>query len=162
MHFVVVCSKLLYSMLRGDLYCSRARVRLCSPFRNYSVESFYNDVPECIGMKTFRKAREIHSFSMTFSSDAFLFLEGYFHKRCILTSKVILSYSCRGFMFYNLVYHDTPRIWWTQIWLWPALSVMSNSTRHQFMVFIHIRRTYTPRLGDTTLADQRTCVPRCR
>ena len=101
------------------LYCSRARVRLSSPFRYYLVESLYNDVPECIGMKTFRKAREIHSFSMTFSSDAFLFLEGYFNKRCILTCKVILSYSCLGFMLYNLVYHDTPRIWWTHIWLCP-------------------------------------------
>ena len=28
---------------------------LRSPFRNYSVEAFYKDVPECVGMKTFRK-----------------------------------------------------------------------------------------------------------
>ena len=26
---------------------------LRSPFRNYSVEAFYNDVPECVGVKTF-------------------------------------------------------------------------------------------------------------
>ena len=37
------------------LYCSRARMTLRSPFRNYSGEAFYNDVPECVGMKTFRK-----------------------------------------------------------------------------------------------------------
>ena len=73
------------------LYCSRARMRLRSPSRNHSVESFYNDVPDCVGMKTSRKACEIHSFSMTFSSDDFLCLEGYFHKRCILTPEVIIS-----------------------------------------------------------------------
>ena len=50
-------------------------------------------------------------FSMTFSSDAFLCLKSYFHERCILTPKVISSYSCLGFMFHDLVYHDTPRIW---------------------------------------------------
>ena len=61
--------------------CSRARMRLRSPFRNYSVEAFYDDVPECVGMKTSRKTREIHSFSMTFSSDDFLGLQGYFHKK---------------------------------------------------------------------------------
>ena len=63
-------------------------------------------------------------------------------------------------MFYNLVYHDTPRIWWTHIWLWPALSVMSNSTRDHFVVFNNIHQPYTPR--DATLADQRTCVYRYR
>ena len=31
--------------------------------------------------KPLEKAREIHNFSMSFSSDAFLFLEGYFHKK---------------------------------------------------------------------------------
>ena len=70
----------LYVKRRFVLYCSRARVRLCSPFRNYSVEAFYNDVPECIGMKAFRKACEIHSFSMTFSSNAFLFWKAIFIK----------------------------------------------------------------------------------
>ena len=158
-----MCSKLLYCILRGDLCCSyrsRARIGLRSPFRNYSVEAFYDDVPECVGMKTFRKTHEIHSSSMTFSSDAFLCLKSYFHKRCILTPKVISSYSCHGFMFHDLVYHDTPRIWWPHIWLWPALSVMSNSTSHHFMVFIYIRQPYTPR--DATMADQRTCVYRNR
>ena len=40
-------------VLRGEfvLYCSQARMTLRSPFRNYSVEAFYNDVPECVGMK---------------------------------------------------------------------------------------------------------------
>ena len=51
----------LYVKRRFVLYCSRARMRLCSPFRNYSV-----DVPECVGMKTFRKTHETHSFSMPF------------------------------------------------------------------------------------------------
>ena len=78
----------LYVKRRFVLYFLRERMRLCSPFRNYSVEA-----PECAGMKNFRKIHEIHSFSMTFSSDAFLCLEGYFHKRCILTTEVILSYS---------------------------------------------------------------------
>ena len=54
-------------------------MRLHSPFRNCSVEAFYNDVHECVGIKTFRKTREIHNFSMTFSSIASLCLEGYFH-----------------------------------------------------------------------------------
>ena len=145
-------------MLRGDLCCiAHEHEKDCVPhFVIIQLNPFINDVPECIGMKTYRKACEIHSFSMTFSSDAFPFLEGYFHKRCILTCKVILSYSCLGFVFHNLVYHDTPRILWTHIWLWPALTVMSNSTRHQFMIFIYIRRPCTPR--DATLADQRTCV----
>ena len=83
----------LYVKGRFMLYCSQARMRLRSPFCNYSVEAFYNDVHECVGMKNFRKTREIHSFSMTFSSDAFLCWVGYFHKRCILTPEVILSYS---------------------------------------------------------------------
>ena len=48
------------------LYRSRARMKLRSSIRNYSVEAFYNDVPECVGMKTSCKTREIHSFSMTF------------------------------------------------------------------------------------------------
>ena len=61
---------------------------------------------------------------------------------------------------YNLVYHDTPKIWWTHIWLWPALSVMSNSTSDHFVVFNNIHQPYTPR--DATLADQRTCVYRYR
>ena len=74
------------------LYSSQARMRSRSSFRNYSVEAFYNDVPECVGMKTSRKTREIHSFSLTFSSDDFLCLEGYFHKRCILTHAAILSW----------------------------------------------------------------------
>ena len=56
----------LYFKRRLVLYRSRARMRLRSPFRNYSVEAFYNDVPECVGMKTFRKTHEIHSSSMIF------------------------------------------------------------------------------------------------
>ena len=76
---------------RFVLYCSRARMRLRS--RNYSVEAFYNDVPECVEMKTFRKTREIHSFSVTISSDTFLCLEGYFHKKVPPNPEVILSYS---------------------------------------------------------------------
>ena len=158
-----MCSKLLYCILRGDLCCtyrSRARMRLRSPFLHYSVEAFYNDVPKCVGMKTFRKTHEIHSFSITFSSDAFRCLKSYFYKRCILAPKVISSYSCLGFMFHDFVYHDTPRIWWTHILLWPALSGMSNSARHHFVVFIYIRQPYT--LRDATLADQKTGVYRNR
>ena len=83
---VVVCVK-----RRCLLYCSQARMRLRSPLCNYSVEALHNDVPGCVGMKTSRKTREIRSFSMTFSSDDFLCLEGYFQKRCILTPEVILS-----------------------------------------------------------------------
>ena len=56
-------------------------MRLRPPYRIYSVATFYNGVPECVGMKTFRKTREIHNFSITFSSDTFRFLEGYFQKR---------------------------------------------------------------------------------
>ena len=41
--------------------------------------------------RLWKKTREIHSFSMTFSLDDFLCLEGNLHKRCILTPKVILS-----------------------------------------------------------------------
>ena len=87
----------LYVKRRFVLYCSRARIRLRSPFRNYSVEAFYNDVPECVGMKAFSITREIHSFPMTFSSDVFLWWEGYFHKRCILTPEAFLSYSKHAF-----------------------------------------------------------------
>ena len=47
-------------------------MKLRSPFRNYSVEAFYNDVPESVWMETSSKTREIHTFSMTFSSDDFL------------------------------------------------------------------------------------------
>ena len=52
-------------------------MRLRSPYRNYSVDAFHIDVPEFVGMKTFRKSREISNFSMTFSSDAFRCLEGF-------------------------------------------------------------------------------------
>ena len=81
----------LYVTGRFVLYCSGAPMRLRSLFRNYSVEAFYNDVPECVGKKTFRKTREIHNFSMMFSSKVSLCLEGYFHKRCIPVPGVILS-----------------------------------------------------------------------
>ena len=40
-------------------------MRFRSPFRNCSIEAFYNDAPECVGMKTSRKTCEIHNFSMT-------------------------------------------------------------------------------------------------
>ena len=56
------------------LYRSPAGMRLRCPFRNHSVEAFYNDVPECVEMKTLEKTREIHSFSMTFSSDMLSFV----------------------------------------------------------------------------------------
>ena len=56
----------LYFKRRLVLYRSQARMRLRSPFRNYSVEAFYNDVPEYVGMKTLRKTHIIHSSSMTF------------------------------------------------------------------------------------------------
>ena len=117
---VVLCVK-----RRCVLYCSRARMRLRSPLCNYSVEAFHNDVPGCVGKKTSRKTREIHSFSMTFSSDDFLCLEGYFQKKVHPNpwSYLIVIKICLRFMFHNLVYHDTPRIWWTHIWLWPCLTV---------------------------------------
>ena len=66
-----------------------------------------------ISVKTFWKTREIYNFCMTFSWNAFLCLEGYFHKRRTLTPEIILSYSKHAldlFMFHNLVYCDTPRI----------------------------------------------------
>ena len=80
-------------MLEGNLCCIAHEHEwdCVLHFRNYSVEAFYADVPECVGTKTSRKTREIHSFSMTFSLHDFLCMEGNFHKRCILTPKVILS-----------------------------------------------------------------------
>ena len=113
-------------------------MRLRSPFRNYSVEAFYSDVPDCVGMKTFRKTHEIHSFSMIFSSDAFYCLKSYFHKRSIITTKVISSYSCFGFMFHDLVYHDTPRIWWTHISNCGLLSVSCPIAQGTFLWYSSI------------------------
>ena len=78
----------LYVKMQFVLYCYRARMTLHSPFRNYPVEAFYNDIPECVGMKTFRKKREIHNFSITFSSDASFCLEGYFMKGAFQLLKV--------------------------------------------------------------------------
>ena len=57
-------------------YSSQARMRLRSLFRYHSVEVFYSDVLQCVEMKTFIKTREINNFSMTFSSDSPLCLEG--------------------------------------------------------------------------------------
>ena len=45
-----------------------------------------------MAIKTFRKTRKIHNFSMTFSSNASLCLEGYFHKRWIPAPEGISSY----------------------------------------------------------------------
>ena len=42
--------------------------------------------------KPFEKTHVIHNIYMTFSSDASLCLEGFFHKRCIAAPRVILSF----------------------------------------------------------------------
>ena len=143
------------------LCCSRARMRLRSPFRNYSVEAFYNDVPECVGMKTSRKTREIHSFSMTFSSHDFLGLQGYIHKRCILTPEVILSLSKHALDLCFITSHTMIRAESDEhISDCGLLSVSCPIA--QFMVFIYI---YSPTLNTQRFnpsCDQITCVYRYR
>ena len=164
MHFVVVCSKLLYCMLRGDLCCiAHGHEWHCVlHFMIIQLTPFiYNDVPGCVGMKTFRKPREIHNFSMTFSSDASFCLEGNLHKKCIPARGGILLYrkhalDLRFITSYSMIHPESGE----HIWLWPAFNGMPNDTRDHFMVFIYIRRPYTPR--DPTLAEQSTCVYRCR
>ena len=37
-------------------------MRLYSPFRNCSVEAFYNDVPECVGMKTLKSYCSVEGY----------------------------------------------------------------------------------------------------
>ena len=55
MRFTATCSEWLCVKGRFVLYGSRARTRLLLPYRNYSVEAFYKDACECVGVKTLEK-----------------------------------------------------------------------------------------------------------
>ena len=56
MHFAVAFSKWLYVQGRIVLWLwPRTRMRLLFSNRNYSVETFCNDVSECVWLQTFRK-----------------------------------------------------------------------------------------------------------
>ena len=98
---------MIYVKRRFVLYRSRTRMKLRSSIRNYSVEAFYNDVPECVGMKTSCKTREIHSFSMTFSSDDFLRAESDEHiSDCGLLS-VLCPIAQGTNLWYSTIYSPT-------------------------------------------------------
>ena len=93
MHFVVVCSKLLYCMLRGDLCCIAHEYEwhCVLHFVIIQLKPFIMVSLNVLGWKPLEKS-EIHNFSMTFSSDASFCFEGYFHKRCIPAPEGILFY----------------------------------------------------------------------
>ena len=96
MHFVVVCSKLLYCMLRDGLWCiaheHEWKWHYVLHFVIIQLKPFIMMSLNVLGWKPLEKKSEIHNFSMTFSSDASFCLEGYFHQRCIPAPEGILLY----------------------------------------------------------------------
>ena len=92
MHFVV-CSKLLYCMLRCDLCCiaNEHEWHCVLHFVIIQFKPFTMISLNVLGWKPLEKKREIHNFSITFSSDASFCLEGYFMKGILLYRKHALD-----------------------------------------------------------------------
>ena len=143
MHFVVVCSKLLYCMFRSDLCCiaHEHEWHCVLHFVIIQLKHFIKMSLNVLGWKPLEK-----TWNTQFPHDLFrfrqmlpfvwkdIFIRGAFQLMKVLY--LIIPLTCLRFMLHNLVFHDTPRIWSTHIWLWPALNVMPNSTRGHFMVYI--------------------------
>ena len=126
MHLVVVCSKLLCCVLRGDVCCiAHEHEWDCVP--HYVIIQLKPFIMMSLDVLEWRPLEKY--VKPIVSPWLFRQMISFVWKAILKKvhpnpwSYLIVIKICLRFMFHNLVYHDTPRIWWTHIWLWPCLTV---------------------------------------